>query len=73
MTKLIYGSIITSKRTWKWRQIGVAYPYMGATRHFHVVGTSNLGLAASVTIRFCENLGVTVSTNADRSSECFIR
>jgi hypothetical protein len=27
----------TSKTTWKWRQNGVAYPYMGTTRHFHVV------------------------------------
>ncbi len=23
--------------TWKWRQNGVAYPYMGTSRHFHVV------------------------------------
>jgi hypothetical protein len=27
----------TWKTTWKWRQNGVAYPYMGTTRHFHVV------------------------------------
>jgi hypothetical protein len=27
----------TLKTTWKWRQNGVAYPYMGTTRHFHVV------------------------------------
>ena len=27
----------TSKTTWKWRQKGVAYPYMGTTLHFHVV------------------------------------
>jgi hypothetical protein len=27
----------TSKTTWKWGQNGVAYPYMGTTRHFHVV------------------------------------
>jgi hypothetical protein len=30
----------TSKTTWKWRQNGVAYPYMGTTRHFHVVSFS---------------------------------
>ncbi len=27
----------TSKTTWKWRQNGVAYPYMGTSSHFHVV------------------------------------
>ena len=27
----------TSKTRWKWRQNGAAYPYMGTTRHFHVV------------------------------------
>ena len=27
----------TSNTTWKWRQNGVAYPYMGTTRHFYVV------------------------------------
>jgi hypothetical protein len=27
----------TSKMMWKWRQNGVAYPYMGTIRHFHIV------------------------------------
>ena len=27
----------TSKTTSRWRKNGVSYPYMGTTRHFHVV------------------------------------
>jgi hypothetical protein len=42
----------TSKTTWKWRQNGVAYPYMGTTRHFHVVfDVRVLDLNLSIVIR----------------------
>ena len=37
------------------------------------LGNLKFGPYGQCNNRFCDNLGVIVSTNADRSSECFIR